>query len=378
MKKLLILLLLISFCGGTTDTGSVTTEDPSVENSEVTSESQKENEKEVVESKESSDEDTAIADEETPTQSLVSKEIAWGVTTNQPVVYAAADVTQEHIDITVEWVNKAIELWGNYGPLELWIIGSSHEAAIGLDEKWCEVRAEKDSSWNTQWDCANGDPYGSGDGWSPFYNCVTDGCSNVSVYIEEDLDYYFTALLMSARYPGPEEEDYKKVVLHEYFHVYQHSVLSVPAIETGDWRKSNREVYFSNSEVQVPFLMEGGAEYMALYWYAKQPGINENFLKQAMERNALGIQDYLNDGRSLRVLGFNERFDVYAVNTWFVAYLIHNSSEETFRVNFWSQLETLGFEEAFRSNFGKSADEMIDEFDVWVSQPVEVLLEIIP
>jgi hypothetical protein len=359
MKKLLILLLLISFCGGTTDTGSVTTEDPSVENSEVTSESQKENEKEVVESKESSDEDTAIADEETSTQSPVSKEIAWGVTTNQPVVYAAADVTQEHIDITVEWVNKAIELWGNYGPLELWIIGSSHEAAIGLDEKWCEVRAEKDSSWNTQWDCANGDPYGSGDGWSPFYNCVTDGCSNVSVYIEEDLDYYFTALLMSARYPGPEEEDYKKVVLHEYFHVYQHSVLSVPAIETGDWRKSNREVYFSNSEVQVPFLMEGGAEYMALYWYAKQPGINENFLKQAMERNALGLQDYLNDGRSLRVLGFNEQFDVYAVNTWFVAYLIHNSSEETFRVNFWSQLETLGFEEAFRSNFGKSADEMI-------------------
>ena len=378
MKKLLILLLLISFCGGTTDTGSVTTEDPSVENSEVTSESQKENEKEVVESKESSDEDTAIADEETSTQSPVSKEIAWGVTTNQPVVYAAADVTQEHIDITVEWVNKAIELWGNYGPLELWIIGSSHEAAIGLDEKWCEVRAEKDSSWNTQWDCANGDPYGSGDGWSPFYNCVTDGCSNVSVYIEEDLDYYFTALLMSARYPGPEEEDYKKVVLHEYFHVYQHSVLSVPAIETGDWRKSNREIYFSNSEVQVPFLMEGGAEYMALYWYAKLPGVNENFLKQAMERNALGIQDYLNDGRSLRVLGFNEQLDVYAINTRFVAYLIHNSSEETFRVNFWSQLETLGFEEAFRSNFGKSADEMIEEFNIWINQPVEVLLQIIP
>ena len=97
-----------------------------------------------------------------------------------------------------------------------------------------------------------------------------------------------------------------------------------------------------------------------------------------MERNALGLQDYLNDGRSLRVLGFNEQLDVYAVNTWFVAYLIHNSSEETFRVNFWSQLETLGFEEAFRSNFGKSADEMIEEFNIWINQPVEVLLQIIP
>ena len=369
MKKLLILLLLVSMCGGSEQVQSEISEN-------TANTSQTEDTANI-----SQAEDTAntsqTEDTEKPSTSYedsdVSNEIFWGATEEQPVVYAATDVTQEHIDITVEWVNKAIELWGNYGPLELWIIGSSHEAAIGLDEKWCEVRAEKDSSWNTQWDCANGDPYGSGDGWSPFYNCVTDGCSNVSVYIEEDLDYYFTALLMSARYPGPEEEDYKKVVLHEYFHVYQHSVLSVPAIETGDWRKSNREIYFSNSEVQVPFLMEGGAEYMALYWYAKQPGINENFLKQAMERNALGIQDYLNDGRSLRVLGFNEQFDVYAVNTWFVAYLIHNSSEETFRVNFWSQLETLGFEEAFRSNFGKSADEMIDEFDVWVSQPLSLI-----
>ena len=317
-------------------------------------------------------------EETTPTETAKAKEIAWGKTVSQPIVYAAADVTQEHIDVTVEWVNKAIELWGNYGPLELWIIGSSPEAAIGLDEKWCEVRAEKDPSWNTQWDCANGDPYGSGEGWSPFYNCVTDGCSSVSTYIKEGLDYYFSALLMSARYPGPEEEDYKKVVLHEYFHVYQHSLLSVPRIDTGDYRKSNRNVYFSNSEVRVPFLIEGGAEYMALYWYAKEPGVSEKFLKLAMEINALGIQDYLNDGRSLRVLGYNEQFNVYGINTWFVAYLIHNSSEETFRVDFWSQLESLGFEDAFKTNFGKSSDEMIEEFNIWINQPLDVLLQIIP
>ena len=51
---------------------------------------------------------------------------------------------------------------------------------------------------------------------------------------------------MSAKYPGPEEDDYKKVVLHEYFHVYQHANLSVfQATDTdGDWRTSNRNVYF--------------------------------------------------------------------------------------------------------------------------------------
>jgi len=345
MRKTIILLLLLSFCGGSS---------APVAN------------------------DNSSGTPETTTQAPVAKEIAWGKTTNQPAVYAAADVSQEHIDITVEWVNKAIELWGNYGPLELWIIGSSPEAAIGLDEKWCEVRVEKDPSWNTKYDCANGDPYGSGDGWSPFYNCVTDGCSSVSTYIKEGIDYYFNALLMSARYPGPEEEDYKKVVLHEYFHVYQHSLLSVPAVDSGDWRKSNRNVYFNGDEVQVPFLMEGGAEYMAQYWYSKEPGVDTGYLKQEMEYKAQTIKEYLNSGKSLRELGYDESFQTYDVLTWFVAYLIHNSSEETFRVDFWSQLEALGFEEAFKSNFGKSADEMIDEFSVWLNHPVEVLLEIIP
>jgi hypothetical protein len=353
MKKSIILLLLLSFCGGSSNTVEETTP------AETATESQE------------------TVEETTPTETAKAKEIAWGKTVSQPIVYAAADVTREHIDITVDWINKAIELWGNYGPLEIWIVGSSPEAAIGLDEMWCEVRAEKDPSWG-EWYCAYGDPYGSGEGWSPFYNCVTDGCSAVRPYIDEGLNYYFSFLKMSARYPGPEEEMYKITLLHEYFHVYQHSLLSVPRIDTGDYRKSNRNVYFSNSEVRVPFLIEGGAEYMALYWYAKEPGVSEKFLKLAMEINALGIQDYLNDGRSLRVLGYNEQFNVYGINTWFVAYLIHNSSEETFRVDFWSQLESLGFEDAFKTNFGKSSDEMIEEFNIWINQPLDVLLQIIP
>ena len=70
---------------------------------------------------------------------------------------------------------------------------------------------------------------------------------------------------MSSKYPGPEEEDYKPVVLHEYFHVYQQTNLSIPESPDtdGDWRTSNRNVYFNGGEVQVTFLMEGGAENMA-------------------------------------------------------------------------------------------------------------------
>ncbi|MDC0475771.1 hypothetical protein OAN42_00150 [Acidimicrobiia bacterium] len=362
MKKTLILLLLVSFCGGSEESLLSSVD----EKTQTVQEEFAEEENQVLEESKLVKEDSVNS-------------IFWGATVAKPEVYAASDVSQATIDITVEWVDKAIGYWGNYGPLEIWIVGAGRDEVISLDEKWCEVRSEKDPTWNKEWDCANGDPYGSGNGWSPFYRYIDDGGAAVSSYIRDYLGYYFNALVMSAKYPGPEEDDYKKVVLHEYFHVYQHANLSIPSTDTdGDWRTSNRNVYFNGDEVQVPFLMEGGAEYMAQYWYSKEPGIDPGYLKQEMEYKAQTISTYLNDGRSLKELGYNESFQSYDVLTWFVAYLVHTTSEETFRVDFWTQIEDLGFEEAFKSNFGKSADEMIAEFDVWVSQPVEVLLEIIP
>ena len=55
MKKTIILLLLVSFCGGATESGSATSEDVAVEANEITSEVQNENDQEQVESKETSD-----------------------------------------------------------------------------------------------------------------------------------------------------------------------------------------------------------------------------------------------------------------------------------------------------------------------------------
>ena len=367
-------------CGGTAETDLDSFEEVSLVAKDVMSEAQEESQKEYKESQITTEKETTSNDKETTTTSVLEKKILWGATDAKPEVYAAEDVSQATIDLTVEWVNKAIGFWGSYGPLEIWIVGSGKEETIALDEKWCEIRTEKDPTWNKQWDCANGDPYESGDGWSPFYRYITDGGAAVSNYIRDDIGYYFNALIMSSKYPGPEEEDYKPVVMHEYFHVYQHSNLSVPELPDtdGDWRTSNRNVYFNGNELQVPFLMEGGAEYMAQYWYSKEPGVDSGYLKRVMENKAQAINPYFSTGKSLRELGYDEEFNSYDILTWFVAYLIHNTSEETFRVDFWTQIENLGFEEAFKSNFGKSADEMIDEFDTWVAQPVDILLEIIP
>ena len=319
---------------------------------------------------------------ESASDSTTENGIVWGEVVSDFGVYAAPDVTQEHIDITVEWVNKGIELWGNHGPLELWIVGKSKDGARALDDIWCDVRVEKDPSWNTEWDCLNGDPYGSGDGWSPFYRCPDEGCSQVSGYIKDSLGYYFNALTMSSKYPGPEEDDYKKVVLHEYFHVYQATHISQPEIDDGDgdWMTSNRNYIETADYVQRPWITEGGAEYMATYWYSKQSGVSEGYFEERMRWKAESLPGYLSDGRSMREVGFYENisWDIYDVGTWFVAYIINQTSEETFRVDYYDDLEALGFEAAFEKHFGKSADAMIEEFNAWANQPVDALLEILP
>ncbi len=113
MKKYLVLLLIFCMCGGS-DEAIFTIEDTT----------------------------TTIQDSDTNTESSTSdssssNNIIWGKVTSCFEVYAAPDVTQEHIDITVEWVNKGIELWGNHGPLELWIVGKSKDGARALDDIWC-------------------------------------------------------------------------------------------------------------------------------------------------------------------------------------------------------------------------------------------------
>ena len=149
MKKTLILLLLVSFCGGTAEPLSTSVEEKQL----IVEEELPNDEKQILE-----EESKLVESSEDSVNSIF-----WGATDAQPEVYAASDVSQETIEITAEWVDKAIELWGNYGPLEIWIVGEGKDEVIALDKKWCEVRTQKDPSWNKKWDCANGDPYDSGD-----------------------------------------------------------------------------------------------------------------------------------------------------------------------------------------------------------------------
>jgi hypothetical protein len=293
----------------------------------------------------------------------------WGQTTiTIPTVYAASDVSQATIDLTLKWYKIATDAWGNYGNIEIWIVGESTAAAQALDVSWCTLRAEKDPKWDTTWDCVNGDPYGAGTGWSPFHRYVTEGGAAVSTYIRDYTDNRFLTITMSAKYPGPEEEDYKPVTLHEVFHTYQH-------VHISDKDEDVRTIKMGGKD--KPWWAEGSAEYMAQLLYSRQPGVSSEYLKESMEEKYNAVADYKTLGKSLKEITYDDGIG-YDIGAWFIAYLTYNEGEEKVKVDFYKDLNSLGFEGSFKNNFEKTSDEYLVLFDTFLDTGKVEALKIIP
>ncbi|MGB1398279.1 MAG: hypothetical protein ACPG7R_10600 [Planctomycetota bacterium] len=221
-------------------------------------------------------------------------------------------------------------------------MGKSAEAAEELNRKYCEIRKEKDPQLRLK-DCLRR-------GHS-FADYVRDGGAGLNTRRDEHSDWSGFIITMSAKYPGPEEEDYKAVVLHEYFHIYQHAHIF------------SRKESERNSRNQVnPWWAEGGAEYMAQLLYSRQKGVRPGYLKEKMRQKLRSLKD-LKKGESITEIPYGERAMIaYDLGTWFIAYLIDCTSEEAYLKGFYRDLNKEGFEGSFQKNFGLSSKAMLEAF----------------
>tara|TARA_Y100000817_G_C16847308_1_gene540563 strand:- start:136 stop:1434 length:1299 start_codon:yes stop_codon:yes gene_type:complete len=284
----------------------------------------------------------------------------WGVIVpDETEWYAASDVTQDHIDLTKKWWKVAADEWGIYGPQEWWIVGKSESAAQELDKKHCDVRAEKDNTYNKTW-CYNNS--------TTMSRYVAEGGAGLSTYRDENTTWYGYVVTMASKYPGPDETDYKVVTIHEYFHIYQHAHIYSKI-------QSERDAMLQKN----PWWAEGGAEYMASLLYSKQDGVDDLYLKNRMERK-MESNSKLNPGESIADIPYGDRGDIaYDLGSWLVAYLINKTDEETFVKKFWDDLNTEGFEGSFKKHFGKSSADVLDEFhNTFLKLPLADQLKIIP
>ena len=284
----------------------------------------------------------------------------WGETTSQKAeFYAASDVARSQIELTRQWYEIASKAWGNYGPLEFWIVGTNEAAATALDKRYCEIRKQKDLTVSLE-HCLNRD--------HNFVSYAKGGKAGLNTRRNEHEKWSGFIITMSAKFPGPQEEDYKPVVLHEYFHVYQHAHIR----SKNDFERQSRNL-------KNPWWTEGGAEYMAQLLYSKQNGVSCSYLKEIMERKLRSLKN-LREGESIKDIPYGKRGRIaYDLGAWFIAFIINKTSEEDYLVKFYRDLNSKGFEGSFIKNFGSSSKDLLDEFHyTFLKLSIEDKLKIIP
>ncbi len=304
------------------------------------------------------------------------------------VVFAASDVGDSTIETTVEWLEKAQSLWyteGTFGsendlysPIYLILVGDEMQATIELEEEYCDHLYEHHgesveySRCNTNYTDPNCEH-----GICLFTEYVTNGGAGIASSRQND-GYHL--MIMAAKNPGPNEEDYKKVVFHEAFHIYQlsqHNELDYDKAEELTGRRSG------DHDENVPWWSEGTAEYMAVYHYSQQDGVDENYFEREM-RNKLGyfegeseayvINEYLEHDTKLYNITFDDNGHLaYHIGSWLVAYLVHTHGQQKI-LDFYQNIHLMNFEDNFTEHFDQDHRATIDEFEDFLFQEDKALL----
>ena len=228
-----------------------------------------------------------------------------------PDYYKAFDVPASQMDQVIEYYEIASGAWGNYGPLEFWVIGTDPLSAHKLDSLYCETRISKDNTLTESHmqNCINRE--------YNFIDYANNGGAGLNTQRNEYQQYSVFIITQASKYPFPNESDYNVVTMHEYFHVYQQAhIYTLDEDERADLMVRN------------PWWSEGGANYLSELLYSQQPGVSTNYLKDRMRWRMNVKPDFLAYGKRLEDLEYGEQNNAtrfaYDLGTWFIAYLIYH------------------------------------------------------
>lgn len=312
----------------------------------------------------------------------------WGATRCEPAeTFFASDLSQAVQDGVTQGLMHAASVWGNYGPLEYWVMGTDNDAGLALIENFCTRRD------------ARGD-------WDKF-SCIEhhtreDGEHNLLSYLKVGQEVIannqpmgtagrngrrdWGIHLFASSYPfafdrlfdiPPEEET--KTVFHEYFHAVQHAF-----IESLDYQR--------REELLGPtWFVEGGAEYMAQSYSEKllndgtitRSGMSYPSFRERMEWKMVSGKETLDrecTGMSIADITYADpcSYSAYELGAWGHAYLQHLAGEQALLEVFYPYLNELGWESAFERAFGMTSEIFYIQFETFLERPLSEQLAILP
>lgn len=314
--------------------------------------------------------------------------ITWKQEINCPAeVFVAKDVkksTKSNIEATLK---AASDEWGNFGPIEYWVMGIDQASSIELIKKYCQRRAE---TGNMDFDYCLKREKNSDHGMlsyqklgaealrskRPFGSAGHNGGMDWGIHkFGSSLPFGFEGKL-----DMPAGED-QKTVMHEYFHAVQHAHIL-------DLQRHKRDKLWGPI-----WLVEGGAEYMASVTHEKL--ISEKKLdliknskweydfRQSMQEKFRGAKEENkrhNCTAQMTKTTYNSpcRQFFYDGGAWAVAYLLNQTNENILLNEFYPNLEKLGWEGAFKKSFLKSSKEFYKEFAEFLKKDITSAMQIIP
>ncbi len=312
----------------------------------------------------------------------------WGeVSAYSPEVFCATDLPANICDeITTALLVAAAE-WGNYGPLEYWVLGIDQPAAQTLTELNCGRRDQRGQFAKAH--CLRRHNH-SRHGFESYRaigaKAVDSGRPSGSAGLNGKRDWgihFFTSSLPVGftnlfKVPGVEEQ---KTVFHEYFHAVQHS-----HIQTKDHNQREQllgPVWFN----------EGSAEYMAqkttkklrksgtlpeLSETGRWPFVFEDKMKGKLREGLKKLKNC--PGLRLQDLTYETPCDGahYDLGAWEHAYLDHKFGSQALLGTFYPSLNELGWEGAFTKTYGITSEEFYTEFDQFLKLPLNQQMAILP
>ena len=322
---------------------------------------------------------------------------------------ASSDVSKQRIEstlswakrVTNDWFKKDSKSWKYFNPIDIWMIGNDPEAAAKLNPRACK-RLRRAYSDRYKIDACNPDS-GSGLTYTPFDGYADGGFSINSNVI---LDGYHWL------YVGPSESDSVngKIIAHEIFHMYQMAHLdtrcntwvSVTGLnedirsdretisnilmgkETGtlaDWKP----IMEKDSKGKGPsqndgtWWGEGGAEYMAHWWYSQQPEAKTLAESDEEREDYMGYQieqviknnlpEFRESGLKIYELNYGHGRLGYDMGFLFHVYLVKEVGLDVILNGFWDEVGKLGFDNAFLKHFSKTYEEYGLEFESLMNRP---------
>lgn len=299
-------------------------------------------------------------------------------------VFITSDLKDSTKSIIEATLDAVADEWGNYGPVEYWVMGSDKVASLELIKKYCLRRAENK---NMNFDkCSDRETRAKGPGLLNYHKMGARALSTKKWIFNAGYNggskwgiFRFSSSLplgLEGKIGASAAKDQKQI-MHEYFHGVQNAHI----------QNLNRQ---KRKTLMGPvWFTEGAAEYMASVTFPKL------VMEKKIERFGNVKWDYdlkkemrikfkqaklLNDKYDCIPQMTNHEYDspcrrfFYEGGTWAIAYLVSQTNENILITDFYPNLEKLGWEATFQKTFQRSPDAFYKDFEGFLKkQPAEVL-----